>query len=96
MQFGNLCNVVMPPQSKLLLTVPLLGFVTLRLESILTNVALPTDDQACRDLLKTRKAMVEQWISKSEAFTLNEETGVVTVVTEVDAPEDVLDGGADD
>ena len=96
MQFGNLCNVVMPPQSKLLLTVPLLGFVTLRLESILTNVALPTDDQACCDLLKTRKAMVEQWISKSEAFTLNEETGVVTVVTEVDAPEDVLDGGADD
>ena len=86
----------MPPQSKLLLTVPLLAFVTLRLESIISNLALPIDDQACRELLKTRKSMVEQWISKSQAFNLNEETGVVTVITEVDAPEAVPKGGADD
>jgi hypothetical protein len=83
----------MPPQSKLMLTVPMLAFVTLRLESIISNVAMPIDDQACRDLLLARKGMVAGWISKSEAFNLNEETGVVTVVTEVDVPDVGVGGG---
>ena len=86
----------MPPQSKLKLTVPLLAFVTLRMESILSNVAMPTDDNACRALLKERKDLVEQWISKSESFNLNEETGVVTVISEVDQPEVSGGGGMDD
>ena len=95
-QFGNLCNVVIPPQSKLKLTVPLLAFVTLRMESIFTAVAMPTDDNACRTLLKERKVLVEQWISKSESFSINEETGVVTINTEVDEPEISKGGGMDD
>ena len=84
----------MPPQSKLRLTVPLLAFVTLRIESIFSAVPMPTDDNACRALLKERKDLVEQWISKSESFSINEETGVVTVNSEVDEQE-IIKGGGD-
>ena len=86
----------MPPQSKLRLTVPLLAFVTLRMESIFSAVPMPTDDNACRALLKERKDLVDQWISKSESFNLNEETGVVTVISEVDQPEVSSGGGGMD
>ena len=82
------------------LGVATLAFFTLKLEKLLEGVQKDLEGTTAREQLKERKVLVLEWLQQTEAFSYNEENGIITANTEDDPSKrdevDEEDGNEDD